>query len=404
MNRYLTAIILIVNIGFVQAQYTAIPDSLFEQQLIDQGIDTEAILDGQVLTADIDFITELTLYNDIVSLQGIEGFNSLEILDINECLVQIMDLSQNFNLSELYCQTSFLYELDLTSNINLEVLDCYNGTLSNLNLEGLQNLSFVNCAENYITNLNVLDCPNLETLICHTNGLTEINVNESPILKIFILFDNNLDLIAISENPLLETFDCSFNTISSLNIENNSNLKTLYCNNNSLTELNLNNNSVLEVLNCKDNDLQTLYIQNGANELLTGTYVHMGNEVQRFNSLSNTNLTCIFVDDATYCEENWVDYDPTSNFVETQNECDAISVDDYSFENTIKLYPNPADNSFYIEENQVVEQVNIYSNVGELIKAFNNQKVYQVSKLTSGMYFVKIYYKNGIIKKKLLKK
>jgi len=34
------------------AQYTAIPDPNFEQWLLDNGIDSEATLDGQILTSD----------------------------------------------------------------------------------------------------------------------------------------------------------------------------------------------------------------------------------------------------------------------------------------------------------------------------------------------------------------
>ena len=54
-------ILIIANIGLIKAQYTAIPDVYFEQHLIDLNIDTEGIIDGQVLTIDINSITLLTM-------------------------------------------------------------------------------------------------------------------------------------------------------------------------------------------------------------------------------------------------------------------------------------------------------------------------------------------------------
>lgn len=43
------------------AQITEIPDQYFEQALIDKGIDSDGIINGQVLTSDINTVTELIL-------------------------------------------------------------------------------------------------------------------------------------------------------------------------------------------------------------------------------------------------------------------------------------------------------------------------------------------------------
>ena len=49
----------LISILPAHAQYTSIPDANFEQFLIDQGIDSEATLDGQVLTNDIALVAAL---------------------------------------------------------------------------------------------------------------------------------------------------------------------------------------------------------------------------------------------------------------------------------------------------------------------------------------------------------
>ncbi len=46
-------------------QYTQVPDPNFEQALIDLGIDSEGILDGQFLTADAETITLLEIDNNM---------------------------------------------------------------------------------------------------------------------------------------------------------------------------------------------------------------------------------------------------------------------------------------------------------------------------------------------------
>lgn len=68
------------------AQYTQIPDEGFEQTLISLGIDSEGVLDGQVLTSDIENLEELDLGYittiDMYNLIGLEDFTSLKKLSI----------------------------------------------------------------------------------------------------------------------------------------------------------------------------------------------------------------------------------------------------------------------------------------------------------------------------------
>lgn len=405
MSRYIFVFVLFVNIGLLQAQYTAIPDSVFEQNLIDQGIDTEGVLDGFVLTADIEFITELTLYNEIVSLQGIEDFQSLEDLNIGECFIYFLDLTQNIALKKLDCRTSMLFELDLSQNINLEWVNCSDGIISELDLNNAPNLTFISCEGNNISNLDLSNKPYLESVHCSSNPLTYLDITNTPNLKFLSTGGTELTTLDVLGNPLLEYLDCVSNNINLLNVENNQVLKELYCSNNSIQELNVNNSPFLERLRCENNDLHTLYIQNGANELLTGTYMSGSNEVQRFNSLNNPNLTCIFVDDTTYCEENWVDYDPTSHFVETQAQCDAIGIDEVLLANGLKFYPNPVNDVLQIENLSFssIENIIITNSLGQICKETNNT-VIDLSNLPKGFYIVNIaFFEGNILTYKILK-
>lgn len=69
------------------SQYTQIPDPGFEQALIDLGIDSEGVLDGQVLTSDIENVEVLDFgllrYAGFNNLIGLEDFTSLKTLNLD---------------------------------------------------------------------------------------------------------------------------------------------------------------------------------------------------------------------------------------------------------------------------------------------------------------------------------
>ena len=61
--------------------YFDTPDSNFEQQLINKGIDSDNTINGQVATADIENITVLSVSDaGIQDMTGIQDFVSLEML------------------------------------------------------------------------------------------------------------------------------------------------------------------------------------------------------------------------------------------------------------------------------------------------------------------------------------
>ena len=81
--------------------HTWIPDSNFEQQLIDQSLDN--VLDNQVLTSKIDTIKRLNLSDlilmgipEIKNFTGIEDFISLEHLNILDNPVEIINIELSF--------------------------------------------------------------------------------------------------------------------------------------------------------------------------------------------------------------------------------------------------------------------------------------------------------------------
>ena len=132
------------HIRVLNLQYTAIPDPNFEQALIDQGIDSEALLNGRVLTTDIYQVTSLDVSGlAIASLSGIEDFLAIEILHCNNNNLNSLDVSNNLNLQELWCGFNRLVDLDLSNNADLSVLSCSRNRITGLNLSANVNLSLL---------------------------------------------------------------------------------------------------------------------------------------------------------------------------------------------------------------------------------------------------------------------
>ncbi|SHI36509.1 Por secretion system C-terminal sorting domain-containing protein [Mesonia phycicola] len=126
MKIYINLLSLFFCIG-ITAQTTSIPDQNFEQYLINQSIDSDGVINGQVLTSDINTLLSLQL-QWVGNFTGLEDFTALEILEISDVPFQnnnniTLDLTANTNLKILEIWTyEGLKKIDLTGLVNLEEL------------------------------------------------------------------------------------------------------------------------------------------------------------------------------------------------------------------------------------------------------------------------------------------
>ncbi|MEE9350438.1 MAG: T9SS type A sorting domain-containing protein, partial [Flavobacteriaceae bacterium] len=118
----------------------------------------------------------------------------------------------------------------------------------------------------------------------------------------------------------------------------------------------------------------------------------------------NANLSCILVDDATYSASNWLSIDSASTFVESQNACDALSINEFG-KLSFSVYPNPANTHFSLQGNFKIKNIELFSVLGNLVKRFEfTQDKYAIDSLESGLYLVKITtHNNGVFTYKLIK-
>jgi len=374
------------------AQLTSIPDPNFEQALIDLGYDD--VIDGQVVTDNIDDVIFLEVNESgINDLTGIEDFASLEDLSCYINNLSSIDISNNLALKRIDIRDNLpLAALDVSSNVNLEYLLMSSPLISSVDLSNNPNLKeFYSRGENSnLTSLDVTNNPLLESLRIRSNSISELDLSNNPLLYIVECDDNLLSSLTVTNMPALQYLFCAKNMITSLDVSQNPNLEWFYCSENQISTLDLSENIILSQFGCGMNQLTSLDVRNGNN-----------NDIVDFNASENPQLTCIFVDDVNApILLNWI-IDPASTFVETQAECDALGIAEFS-QHYFNVYPNPASSSFSIASKTTIENVSLFDVLGKKITEFATQEIYPIDDLDAGIYFVRVTTGNGISVKKLV--
>jgi len=121
-------LLLCILAGFTtQAQTVSIPDQIFEQALINLGIDTSGTLDGTILVSDALAITNLdvsfaavtsNMPSLITDLTGIAAFTNLQALNCSGNKIRSLDLSSNTSLMVLHAEGNGMTTLNVQNGYN----------------------------------------------------------------------------------------------------------------------------------------------------------------------------------------------------------------------------------------------------------------------------------------------
>ncbi len=304
----------ITSFAYGRAQNTSISDPNFEQVLVENGLDD--VLDGTVLTANIDTVTSLWVVSmSINNLSGIEDFIMLKSLFCSQNQLTNLNVSQNPALEQLLCSSNLITNLNLTQNINLKYLHCDYNSLQSLDLSQNTELIVVKCESNNLTSIDISHCVNLVNLDCGANSLTSIDVSQNNVLRWLNCGTNQITSLNVSQNSLLENLVCHYNPIGNLNVTSNLLLNHLDCDSNNLTNLNVSQNIYLELLYCMDNQITELDVSSNHflkrlacyNNQLTCLNIKNGNNTQMdyCGVFNNSNLFCIEVDDPIWSSTHW---------------------------------------------------------------------------------------------------
>jgi Leucine-rich repeat (LRR) protein len=257
------------------SKYVYIPDTAFLEYLIEHGKDVDN--DGLISLAEAEGLKSLRLWGridcdeereacygtgSIQSLEGIQAFQDLRILDCSGHKISSLDLRNLSQLTHLTCEYNQLSNLDVTHNNALVRLSCGNNRISSLDLEKNSNMINLSCENNALTGLDITTCSDLKYLNCSGNQLISLALSKNAALQNLNCHDNNLSSLNISQNLDLAELDCNGNRLSSLDVSANTNLKRIDCDGNGLTSLEVSNISGLKELSCSSNQLERLDISN----------------------------------------------------------------------------------------------------------------------------------------------
>ena len=198
-TTYLIALLIALH-AFTFAQYTSVPDGIFEQYLVTNGVDSEGTLDGQILTADANGYVG----NINTSGLAIADFTGLE------AFIATTGLNVSYNSS--------FTSLDLSSNVALTSIsteEC--SALNSINVSGLTLVTTMNFYGNDLSVLDVSTNVALETLNVRNNSLIDLD---------------------LSSNTLFTSLDSKNNALTGLDMRNGNNANVVAFNsdfNNTLT-------------------------------------------------------------------------------------------------------------------------------------------------------------------------
>lgn len=219
MNKYVFFIACSLMGLIMNAQYTQIPDSQFENSLTSYD---DVPGDGQVPTANIQTVTRLDVADEgINDLTGIEDFTGLVELYAYENLFSTIDLSNNTALEILDLSNLPLAELDLSSLTALRELNLVNNNLTSLNLSSNINLTSLISTGNSIERYDLRNNSSLSTLVIVSSATKYINLkngNNSNIVNHSIYGDTSLcvsvDDLTYAQNNLTNAQSTSIYTDS----------------------------------------------------------------------------------------------------------------------------------------------------------------------------------------------
>lgn len=254
--------------------YLNIPDAGFEARLIELGIDSEGMLDQQLLKTDVEGVTQLDISRTsdtevIRDLTGIEGFVNLTKLTVVQQEVEQVDLSSNSKLDTLYLPGNFLQNINLSFNKNLIYVN-----LGSNGLESVQGLSDLNKLKKLDLSWNNLDVftisnASVENLFLNLNKLQTVDVSEAENLKSLVLTSNELKDVFLQNNNELEILVISNNRIEHIELSQNPKLQYLYASSNAFTNLDVSHNQNLVDLRIDRNPSLTCITINSDQEILT---------------------------------------------------------------------------------------------------------------------------------------
>ncbi len=264
-----------IRVTIERAEFVKIPDVKFEQELIDDGIDSDMIINGQISRSDAESFEGIINVDSagLDNLDGIEAFINTTGINCNGNNFTTLDFSHNRKMTGIFCnETPLLTSIILPATNDLTFISIINSGISSIDVSKNEDLNSLTVANANLTDIDVSKNLKLTSLNVSSNNIQQLDVRANTQLTSLSFNENRISTIDLSANLELLSLDCNTNQLTTLDMSRHQKLNRIFCNNNQLTVLNIRN----------------------------------GNPSNFFDvdATNNPSLTCINVDDLAFIEAN----------------------------------------------------------------------------------------------------
>ena len=412
-----------------------IPDPNFEQALIDLGIDSDGIINGQILESDALGVTDLDVnsYN-ISDLTGIEFFTDLEVLTVFNNNVATVDLSQNTQLTTILLALNNLTEIDLSNHSNLISLSLNDNNLNTIDLSNNLLLTQLFLNQNNLTEIDLSMLLNLQNLGLRSNAIVELDLSQNPNITTLFCDDNALVSLVVNngnninftnfeaqnnaELSCIQVDDVSYSNTNWLNAEPQFNFDAqvtfgLDCapTNDDCVEATvltlgeltagttISATSSTSFPSCQadtivlidvwyqftapSSGIITAIASAALNNLNVNVAIYNDcNEVQPISCDSGTVEVNNLVPGQTYYVQLWIGGNPDGRFAQNTNQVGdftievfdttTLSIDENVALSDVKLFPNPAASEVNIQTPSIIDSVSLFDMSGKQVLSLND--------------------------------
>jgi hypothetical protein len=434
-KKYFLLLVFLIGPAAV-AQTIEIPDPLFKQHLIagdyhtqdadSNNIQIDTNNDGEVQQSEALLVSRLFIGDEVASAVGIQYFTNVRDLILNtNFMMSTLDISTLTALEKFYCTNTMLTSLNF-SGANLEELFLASNQLHSLDIASLATNTHLTVLDLSFNELDAIDLSPLATnnhissIILSYNNLTILDLSalNSTITDLDLRNNQLSDLDFSSFTHHFNTIDISENNFTSVDFSGLTSGTSLFCNNNlNLTYVKIPADFApnMLLLSFDNPNLETIDVRNNS---FDGCYL-IANPCQYPGWIIGNASPTICVDDIVVGEYPNGDPKTEKSYFEdyyseisipapTVSTTCALSDVTFAAQNTIALYPNPAENRLNITGQVEMKSVSVYNVLGQLMGQQNTagkeKTSLDISSLQSGTYFVTIESDGGLSTQRFLKR
>ncbi|MGB0881326.1 MAG: leucine-rich repeat domain-containing protein [Vicingaceae bacterium] len=156
--------------------------------------------------------------NQLTTLDLSNNTDLIEV-QCSDNAIALINLTQNTLLTDLKCNVNQIANLDLSQNTQLLTLQCNLNMFSSLDLSNNTALTNVLCSFHpNLASLNVSQNPNLTQLYCFDNQLTNLDVSNNPMLTQFRCNDNQLTTLNVANGNNVNVTNANFHAQNNPNL------------------------------------------------------------------------------------------------------------------------------------------------------------------------------------------